>query len=82
MEKGLSFEKSMERLEEIIVLLEGGGLDLDKSLEVFEEGVTLYRYLTEQLERAEGKIKLIMADKDGDRAETDFESKGDQEFEF
>ena len=38
MERELSFEEAMDRMEEIIALLEDGELAIDKSLEVFEEG--------------------------------------------
>lgn len=78
MEKGLSFEKAMERMEEIIALLEDGELTLDKSLETFEEGIVLYKYLTKQLGKAEGRIKLIIEDEDEGIEKTDFELKGDR----
>ncbi|MGI6703371.1 MAG: exodeoxyribonuclease VII small subunit [Clostridia bacterium] len=82
MERELSFEEAMDRMEEIIALLEDGELAIDKSLEVFEEGIRLYRYLTQKLERVEGRVKLIMEDKDGAVDKSDFEPKGGRELEF
>ena len=36
-----SFESSLESLEEIVQQLEGGDLPLEKSLELFEQGIKL-----------------------------------------
>ena len=41
--KEISFEKAMERLEEIVNSLESGESPLDKSLSLFEEGVKLVK---------------------------------------
>lgn len=82
MEKELSFEEAMEKLEGIIALLEDGELALDESLKIFEEGITLYQTLAKQLEKAEGKVKLIMVDKDGEREKFNFEPGEGQGFEF
>ena len=35
----IKFEKAMNRLEQIVEELEKGELDIDKSLEMFEEGI-------------------------------------------
>ena len=55
----LSFEQSLERLEEIVRLLEDGQLGLNDSLSRYEEGVKLLRQAYELLERAERKIELL-----------------------
>ncbi len=62
--KNISFEKGLARLEEIIKLLENGEIQLDKSLELFEEGVNLVKICGTQLDEAEKKISIIM--KNGD----------------
>ncbi|HOO11954.1 MAG TPA: exodeoxyribonuclease VII small subunit [Bacillota bacterium] len=82
MENGLSFEKAMERMEEIIALLEDGDLDLDKSLEVFEEGIRLYRHLSRKLKEAEGKIKVIMEEQEGEPVQSDIDLEGDNDLDF
>ena len=82
MENGLSFEKAMERMEEIIALLEDGDLDLDKSLEVFEEGIRLYRHLSRRLMEAEGRIKLIMEEQEGEPVQFGTDLEGDNDLDF
>ncbi|NLZ90364.1 MAG: exodeoxyribonuclease VII small subunit [Clostridiales bacterium] len=82
MENGLSFEKAMERMEEIIALLEEGDLDLDKSLEVFEEGIRLYRHLSRRLKEAEGRIKLIMEEQEGEPVQFGTDLEGDNDLDF
>ena len=39
MSNNLSFEESIEKLEDIANKLESGELDLDSSLKIFEEGI-------------------------------------------
>lgn len=57
--EGLSFEASLERLEEIVSQLEGGQLGLTESLARYEEGVKYLKFCYQQLERAERKIELL-----------------------
>ena len=59
MKKGMTFEKSMERLEEIVRLLENGQVPLDESLKLFEEGTKLAADCTSALEKAETKITVL-----------------------
>ena len=39
----LTFEQALKRFEEIVEALETEDLDLEKSLQFYEEGVNLYR---------------------------------------
>lgn len=57
--KDISFEDAMERLEKIVSALEKGDAPLDRSLELFEEGVSLVKYCSEKLEGAEQKVKIL-----------------------
>ena len=57
--KEFKFEEAMKRLEEIVQKLEEGNLTLEKSLELFEEGVKLSRFCTKKLEEAHTKIDLL-----------------------
>lgn len=62
----LSFEQSLERLEEIVHLLEEGDLGLSDAMLRYEEGVKLLRQSYDLLERAERKIELLSgADAEG-----------------
>lgn len=58
----------MKRIEEIVAALEDGQADLDKSLALFEEGMGLFRFCTQKLDEAEGRILMLVRDADdGDR---------------
>lgn len=55
-----SFEASTERLSKIVEELERGELPLERSLELFEEGVALARSAQAQLERAERRVEELL----------------------
>ena len=59
-----NFEKKLTRLEEITELLENNEIDLEKSIELFEEGVALSKQCLTILEKAELKIKVLKKDLD------------------
>lgn len=61
----LTFEEAMKRMEDIVCQLEDGDLPLTQSLELFEEGVRLYKYCVQKLEEAEGRISVILQDSEG-----------------
>ena len=73
MEKEMSFEDSLSSLEKIVSQLEEGDLPLEKSLELFEEGVRLSRKCQQKLESAERKIEILVKDSDGDAIAEGFE---------
>jgi len=56
------FEQLVERLEKVVESLEGEELPLEKSLELFEEGVTLSRKASARLEAAERRVEGLHAD--------------------
>ncbi|HEX2276176.1 MAG TPA: exodeoxyribonuclease VII small subunit [Candidatus Tectomicrobia bacterium] len=60
-----TFEGSLKRLEEIVSQLEGNTLDLEQSLEIFEEGVKLVRFCAGRLDEAERRIEILLTDKEG-----------------
>jgi len=47
-------------LEEIVEKLEQGELTLDKSLELFEEGIDLSRSCTKKLTQAEKRVEKLL----------------------
>ncbi|MFH1574544.1 MAG: exodeoxyribonuclease VII small subunit [Acidobacteriota bacterium] len=71
------FESALKSLEDIVSQLEGGDLTLDRSLELFEEGVRLSRFCTAKLEEAERKVELLVKVADGTWEEAPFVSEGD-----
>lgn len=60
MDKENSFEKSMERLNELVALLEKNETPLDESIACFEEGLKLVQELEEKLKGYENKVNDLM----------------------
>ena len=68
-----SFESSLEELERIVQQLEGGDLPLDRSLQLFEQGVRLSRECQKRLDEAERKIEILLKGSDGAYGPAPFE---------
>ena len=62
----VKFEKAMTRLESIVEELERGDLNIDKSLEIFEEGIKMSRVCSKKLNEAESKIEKLTKGKKGE----------------
>jgi exodeoxyribonuclease VII small subunit len=60
-----SFEESLKKLESIVEQLEKGDLALEDSLKLFEQGVNLSAACKQELEAAEGKVQVLMKQRDG-----------------
>lgn len=69
--KQMNFETALDRLEEIVALLESGENPLEKSLELFEEGVGLVKFCNKKLESVENSVKILLND-NGEMVEKDF----------
>jgi len=65
-DKKMSFEEAVARLDKIVRDLENGKAPLSDSLALFEEGVSLVRQCSEELDAAEKKIIELT---DGDKNE-------------
>ncbi len=57
---GPSFETCLEELERVVKQLEAGDLPLEKSLELFERGVSLSDACRKQLEEAETRVEILL----------------------
>jgi exodeoxyribonuclease VII small subunit len=57
--KAETFEQTYARLEETVGKLEQGGLTLEESIALYEEGMTLARKCQEMLDSAEQKITKL-----------------------
>jgi exodeoxyribonuclease VII small subunit len=68
----LTFEQALKRFEEIVEALETEDLDLEKSLQFYEEGVNLYRHCQQQLQAAEKRIDILQTRDDGTLAAEPF----------
>lgn len=55
----LSFEEALSRLETIVNELEDESIELEKSIELYEEGIELSKLCTETLEEAEMRIEKV-----------------------
>jgi len=68
-----SFEASLEALEQIVQQLEQGDLPLEKSLELFEQGIGLSRQCQDRLNQAERRIEILLRDNQGRTVVSPFE---------
>jgi len=60
-----SFEESLKKLETIVEQLEKGDLTLEDSLKLFEQGVGLSAACKKELDAAEGKVQILVKQRDG-----------------
>lgn len=66
MDEGLSFEKALERLEQISQALEQGGIKLEEAIALYEEGMGLVKTCHQHLNAAELKISQLNAPLEGE----------------
>jgi len=55
-----TFEASLDELEKVVKQLEAGDLSLERSIELFERGVTLSDACRKQLEDAETRVEILI----------------------
>ena len=60
------FEEQLKSLEGIIDKLEKGDLPLEEAIKLFENGVNLSNACKQELEAAEGKVQLLLKQKNGE----------------
>ena len=73
MEKKLTFEEAMARLDEIVNALERGDAPLEASLTLFEEGTALIKSCGKLLDTAEQKVVKLQKGSDGEPIESLFD---------
>jgi len=61
----VNFETSLQALERIVREMEAGDLPLERSLELFEQGVKLSRECQQRLTEAERRIEVLLRDAEG-----------------
>jgi len=71
MKQSGNFEKKLTRLEEIVEQLESGELDIEATLELFQEGMKLGKDCRTLLDEIELKVNKIMKDTTGGEPETE-----------
>ena len=75
--KKATFEQQIQRLEEIVTVLEKGDAQLADSLKLFEEGTKLIAACSMELDQAEQQVVKLMKGADGAPVELPFEEKED-----
>ena len=59
------FEDALQDLEGVVEKLDAGTLSLEESLQAFEEGVVLVRFLEEKLTEVEKRVEVLTRDNSG-----------------
>ncbi len=59
------FEDALQDLEGVVEQLDSGALSLEESLQAFEEGVALVRFLEEKLTEVEKRVEVLTRDNSG-----------------
>ena len=59
-EKKIDFEKELNRLKEIVSLIQQKDISLDESLKLYEEGKKIVEALNEELKLAEAKVEQVI----------------------
>lgn len=67
----IKFEKALERLREIVEKLEEGNIDIEKSLEFYEEGISLIKQCSSKLKKIENKIALLNEIDEDEKTQTE-----------
>ena len=70
--ENISFEEAIKKLELIATDLEKNELDLDESVQKFEEGMKLSKQCNDMRERAEKRITILINDGKDNLSEEDF----------
>jgi exodeoxyribonuclease VII small subunit len=62
---GVSFEKALAELEQIVQKLESGQVDLEESIALYERGAALKAHCEAKLKTAQERIEKIVVSDDG-----------------
>lgn len=65
-EKKMKFQDAMNRLDEIVALLNNSSLELEEAIKYFEEGLALSKQCEKQLKEFENKMDQLMVAKEND----------------
>ncbi len=76
-----SFEDQLTALEAVVERLESGDLTLEDSVRLFEEGMKLSDACKKELEAAEGKIQLLVEQRNGRMKAVDLDAEEDKDLE-
>ena len=75
----LSFEEALKKLEQTVMKMEQGDLNLDENIKFFEEGNKLVKFCSEQLNKAEKKVEVLLGkSSDGEPVYKDMNKEQDE----
>lgn len=74
--KNMTFEESMQRLEQIVRAMERGEVPLEESLRLFQEGTQLVATCEKLLENAQLQVKKVVTAPDGSPVLEEFADDG------
>jgi len=75
----LSFEEALKKLEQTVMKMEQGDLNLDENIKFFEEGNKLVKFCSEQLNKAEKKVEVLLGkSSDGEPVYKDMNEEQDE----
>jgi exodeoxyribonuclease VII small subunit len=74
----ITFEQSLEALEDIVARMEQKDTGLDQALALFEKGLELSRKCHSHLNRAAGKVEKLVKDLEGNAGTIDYDFKEDR----
>ena len=78
MKENNSFENKMLQLEDVVNMLEKGEMNLEESMEKFEQGMKLTKECNQMLEEAQKRITILLED-NGEIKEEKFEDIGQKQ---
>ena len=78
-DEDISFEESLEKLEEIVEKLEKGTLSLDEALKLYEEGMHFSDKCLEKLNATKKKVEKLSREGDQKYSTEPFSITGDEE---
>lgn len=68
--KDMSFEKALKELETIVGRLEGGQVELEESINIYERGEALKTHCDHLLKQAEAKVEKLTFNQAGEPSGT------------
>lgn len=72
----LTYEETISKLENILEDLEDDECTLNESVDKFKKGVALYNHCNNLLSKAEGEIKILLKDDNGNMVDVEFPMEG------
>lgn len=66
MDSSIKFEDAIKKLENIVKDLESGDVEIEKALDLFEEGTRLSKICAKKLSKIERRIEILKKGEKGD----------------